>query len=93
MQKLGPNCIIFQQVTLAGGLISAPKLAGNVQLGAGAKVLGDICIGDNASIGANAVVLQDIPAGATAVGIPARIVERPRRGQVSCSGGARGALP
>ena len=51
-------------------------LAGHVDIGAGAKVLGGVTIGAHAVIGANAVVLCDVPAGATAVGIPARIVAR-----------------
>jgi len=45
-------------------------------VGAGAKILGPLSIGDHASIGANAVVLIDVPAGATAVGVPARILSR-----------------
>ena len=73
---VGPNCLIFQQVTLgAGGPIAGcPKLGGHVDVGAGAKILGGVTIGDHARIGANAVVLKDVPARATAVGIPARIV-------------------
>ena len=47
-----------------------------MDIGAGAKLLGPITVGDGASIGANAVVLRDVPAGAVAVGIPARILER-----------------
>ena len=68
--RIGPNCLLFQKVTLAGG----PALGGHVDVGAGAKILGRVVIGDHARIGANAVVTQDVPAGATAVGIPARIV-------------------
>jgi serine O-acetyltransferase len=73
---IGPNCLIFQQVTLgAGGPIAGcPKLGGHVDVGAGAKILGGVTIGDHARIGANAVVLTDVPARATAVGVPARIV-------------------
>jgi serine O-acetyltransferase len=73
---IGPNCLIFQQVTLgAGGPIpGCPRLGGHVDVGAGAKILGGVTVGDHARIGANAVVLSDVPAGATAVGIPARIV-------------------
>lgn len=73
---IGPNCLIFQQVTLgAGGPIAGcPKLGGHVDVGAGAKILGGVTIGDHARIGANAVVLVDVPARATAVGVPARIV-------------------
>lgn len=71
--EIGPNCFVLQQVTLASNLNGAPRLGGNVLVGSGAKLLGDISIGDNARIGANAVVLEDVPAGATAVGVPARI--------------------
>lgn len=73
---IGPNCLIFQQVTLGvgGPKAGTPTLGGHVDVGAGAKLLGGITIGDHARIGANAVVLSDIPPGATAVGIPARVV-------------------
>jgi serine O-acetyltransferase len=73
---IGPNCLLFQQVTIGTGgpKPGAPVLGGHVDVGAGAKVLGGITIGDHARIGANAVVLQDVPAGATAVGVPARII-------------------
>jgi serine O-acetyltransferase len=73
---IGPNCIIFQQATLGVGSDGAPRLGGNVAVGAGAKLLGGVRIGDNAQIGANAVVLHDVPTGATAVGVPARIILR-----------------
>jgi serine O-acetyltransferase len=74
---IGPNCLIFQQVTLGTGgpLLGCPKLGGHVDIGAGAKVLGGVTLGDHVRIGANAVVLQDVPGGATAVGVPARIIE------------------
>ena len=78
--KIGPNCLIFQQVTLGsneGGIrTGVPTLGGSVDVGAGAKILGPINIGDNAMIGANAVVLTDVPANAVAVGIPARVILR-----------------
>jgi serine O-acetyltransferase len=54
----------------------APTIGNRVDLGAGAKILGPVTIGDDAVIGANAVVLCDVPAGALAVGIPARILLR-----------------
>jgi serine O-acetyltransferase len=74
--KIGVNCMIFQQVTLGTGgpIPGAPTLGGHVDVGAGAKVLGGVVIGDHARIGANAVVLCDVPSGATAVGIPARVI-------------------
>jgi serine O-acetyltransferase len=75
---IGPNCLLFQQVTIGmgGRKPGAPKIGGHVDIGAGAKILGGVEIGDHALIGANAVVLDDVPAHATAVGIPARIVRR-----------------
>lgn len=73
---VGPNCLIFQQVTLGvgGPIPGAPSLGGHVDVGAGAKILGGVTVGAHARIGANAVVLCDVPAGATAVGVPARII-------------------
>ncbi|HSI37047.1 MAG: serine O-acetyltransferase [Phycisphaerae bacterium] len=74
--KVGPNCLIFQQVTLGHGgpRPGFPTVGGHVDIGAGAKILGAVTIGDHARIGANAVVLTDVPPGATAVGIPAKII-------------------
>jgi serine O-acetyltransferase len=75
---VGDDCIIRQGVTLGMRYLDrpmdAPKLGKRVDVGAGAQILGNVTIGDNASIGANAVVLCDVPAGATAVGIPAKII-------------------
>lgn len=66
---IGPNCMIFHQVTLAGVVV----LGGHVDIGSGAKILGPLQIGDHAKIGANAVVTKDVPADSTAKGIPAKI--------------------
>jgi serine O-acetyltransferase len=75
--RIGPNCLIFQQVTIGTRLgFGAPEIGGHVDIGAGAKVLGNIKIGNHACIGANAVVLQDVPTGRTAVGMPARILKQ-----------------
>lgn len=74
--RIGPNCLLFHQVTL--GMIDGrgpPMLGGHVDVGAGAKILGDVKIGDHAKIGANSVVLCDVPPGKTAVGVPARIID------------------
>jgi len=73
---IGDNVRIDQQVTIGirWDEKRAPVIGNNVRIGAGAKVLGSINIGDNVRIGANAVVLTDIPEGATAVGVPARII-------------------
>lgn len=76
---VGPNCCFFQQVTLGvgGPIPGAPIIGGQVDIGAGTKVLGGVRVGDYARIGANAVVLSDVPPGATAVGVPARIIPKP----------------
>lgn len=72
--EMGPHCQLFQQVTLGTGPTpGVPRLGAHVFVGAGAKILGGVTIGDYAVIGANAVVITDVPAGATAVGIPAQI--------------------
>jgi serine O-acetyltransferase len=72
--EMGFHCTLFQQVTLGTGPTpGVPRLGAHVYVGAGAKVLGGITIGDNAIIGANAVVIHNVPAGATAAGIPAQI--------------------
>ncbi len=76
---IGDDSIIRQGVTLGNRYLDhpfdAPKLGNRVNVGAGAKIFGNVTIGDNANIGANAVVLCDIPPGATAVGIPAKIIQ------------------
>lgn len=76
--EIGPNCLILQQVTLGttAAADGAPRLMGRVDIGAGAKVLGAITIGNNSLIGANAVVTRDVPAHSVAVGIPARAQPR-----------------
>lgn len=75
---IGDNCTIYQNVTLGGtGKETGkrhPTLGNNVLVGSGAKVLGPFKVGDNARIAAGAVVLSEIPANATAVGVPARVV-------------------
>lgn len=71
---IGVNCLILQQVTIGtGSLPGVPDIGGHVDIGAGAKILGGVKVGDHARIGANAVVVSNIPAGATAIGIPARV--------------------
>ena len=72
---IGPNCLIFQQVTIGARSESGvPEIGGHVDIGAGARILGKVKLGDHACIGANAVVIHDVPAGKTAVGIPAKIL-------------------
>lgn len=75
----GKNLTIAHGVTIGTkglGKIGVPILGDNVFIGAGAKILGKIRIRDNARIGANAVVISDIPEGATAVGVPAKIIKK-----------------
>ena len=74
---IGDDCMIMQQVTI--GMIGedcVPRLGNNVYVGAGAKIIGKVEIGDGARIGANAVVTKDVPANFTAIGIRARLLER-----------------
>ncbi|WP_295419220.1 serine O-acetyltransferase [Sulfurovum sp.] len=77
---LGNDVIVYQQVTLGGVSTSKgkrhPTLGNNVVIGAGAKVLGNITVGDNSKVGANSVVVKDVPADSTAIGIPARVLKR-----------------
>ena len=77
---IGDGCTIYQGVTLGGtalykGTKRHPTLGRNVVVGAGAQVLGGFTVGDDAKVGSNAVVTKPVPAGATAVGNPARIIQ------------------
>jgi len=77
--RFGDNCRIRNGVVVGlrrVGDRSAPVIGNNVDIGAGAKLLGPIRIGDNVCIGANAVVLCDVPSNSTAVGIPAVVKRR-----------------
>ena len=78
--EIGDNCTIYQGVTLGGTGKDVgkrhPTIGNNVLIGAGAKVLGPLTIGDNTKIAANAVVLENIGDNSTAVGIPAKVVRR-----------------
>src|ERR671926_887557 len=78
--EVGDGCTIYQGVTLGGtslyrGTKRHPTLGAGVVVGAGAKILGGFTVGDGARIGSNSVVVKEVPAGATVVGIPGRIVE------------------
>jgi len=82
--EIGDDCTIYQGVTLGGTSLSKgtkrhPTLARGVIVSAGAKVLGSFTVGEGAKIGSNAVVVKEVPAGATAVGIPARIIQKDTR--------------
>ncbi|MDO4436436.1 MAG: serine O-acetyltransferase [Coriobacteriaceae bacterium] len=77
---VGDDCVLYQGVTLGGtGNESGkrhPTLGNGVHVGSGAKVLGNITIGDNVRIGGNSVVVKDVPSDCTVVGIPGRIIKR-----------------
>lgn len=77
--EVGDDCTLYHGVTLGGTSWNKgkrhPTLENGVVVGAGAKILGPITLGANARIGSNAVVVKDVPEGATAVGIPARILD------------------
>ncbi len=80
---IGDDVLLYQGVTLGGTGIEKgkrhPTIGSNVVVGAGAKILGNISIGDNSYIGANAVVIKDIPANSTVVGVPGRITRQEGR--------------
>jgi serine O-acetyltransferase len=84
--EVGDGCTIYQGVTLGGTSLSKgakrhPTLANGVIIGAGAKVLGAFTVGEGAKVGSNAVVVREVPPGATAVGNPARIIEKDAQNQ------------
>lgn len=78
--EIGDDCTLYQGVTLGGTSWQKgkrhPTLKNNVVVGAGAKVLGPITLGEGARVGSNAVVVKDVPPGATVVGIPGRVVKK-----------------
>ena len=77
---IGDDVLLYQGSTLGGtGIVQGkrhPTIGNNVVVGAGAKVLGNIVIGDNSYIGANAVVVKDVPSNSTVVGVPGRITKQ-----------------
>jgi serine O-acetyltransferase len=85
--EVGDDVYMYHQVTLGGTTSERgkrhPTIGNGVIIGAGAKILGAITVGDNARVGANAVVVQPVPAGVTVVGIPARPIDR-KRGDAPC---------
>jgi serine O-acetyltransferase len=72
----GTNVFIEHQVTIGAERRESPRIGNNVFIGAGAKIIGQITVGDHSRVGANAVVLDDVPPHATVAGIPARVVRR-----------------
>jgi len=85
VERMGENCSVIAAVTI--GMRNEwifPEIGNHVFIGAGARVLGGISIGDYAKIGANAVVMHDIPAYTTAVGVPARVIKTDTPCQSDC---------
>lgn len=72
----GSNICLEHQVTIGAERNQNPRLGSDVYIGCGARILGAVTVGDGARVGANAVVVRDVPAGATVVGIPARVVKQ-----------------
>ena len=72
--RAGRNLVLYHGVTLGAEHSGVPVLGDDVYIGAGAKIIGGVRIGSNVRIGANAVVTKDLPDGATAIGIPARVI-------------------
>lgn len=73
-KEIGENCRIFQQVTVGYNGDAAPVIGDNVQITAGAIVIGDVHIGNGATVGAGAVVTHDVPENAVVAGVPARVI-------------------
>jgi len=96
--EVGDDCTIYQGVTLGGtslyrGTKRHPTLGKGVVVSAGAKVLGGFTVGDGAKVGSNAVVLKEVPAGATVVGVPGRIVEESAKEKGKAQFAAYGVVP
>ena len=78
--KIGKNCVIFHQVTIGSNTLAdskgkgAPVIGDNVYIGCGAKIIGNVTIGDNARIGANCVVTKDVPENCTVVAAQPRLI-------------------
>jgi serine O-acetyltransferase len=88
--KIGSDVVIYQQVTLGANFEpegrEAPTVGNGVVIGAGAKVIGGVTVGDRAVIGANSLVSKDVPPDTVAIGIPARIVRLGRGAEIATSG-------
>ena len=93
--EIGDDCTLYHGVTLGGTSWNKgkrhPPLGNGVVVGAGAKILGPITVGDGARVGSNAVVVKSVPPGATAIGIPAHIVEKEAGSKAGFSAYAVGA--
>jgi serine O-acetyltransferase len=75
--RIGAHCMIFPFVTIGrDGRSASPCVGDDVSMGTGARILGPVTVGSGAHVGANSVVIRDVPAGATAFGVPARILRQ-----------------
>lgn len=90
--EVGDDVMLYHQVTLGGTSMAQtkrhPTIGNHVLVGAGAKILGPIVVGDNSAVGANAVVVKDVPADSSAVGIPATVRSKKKDGAASAKAGA-----
>jgi serine O-acetyltransferase len=80
LTEIGSGTLVapFVSIGLVAGDLRGPTIGHVCTIGTGARILGPVEIGNQAQVGANAVVLDDVPAGGIAVGVPARLVDRPR---------------
>ncbi|MFP3397782.1 serine O-acetyltransferase EpsC [Brevibacterium sp. H602] len=90
--EVGDDVMLYHQVTLGGTSMAQtkrhPTIGNHVLVGAGAKILGPVVVGDNSAVGANAVVVKDVPADSSAVGIPATVRSKKKDGAASAKAGA-----
>lgn len=90
--EVGDDVMLYHQVTLGGTSMAQtkrhPTVGDHVLVGAGAKILGPVVVGDNSAVGANAVVVKDVPADSSAVGIPATVRSKKKDGAASAKAGA-----
>lgn len=76
-KSIGKDCWVNQQVTIGySNETDSPKIGDNVVINSGAKVIGNVFVGNNSKVGANAVVVKDVPENCTVVGVPAKIVRK-----------------
>ncbi len=81
---IGPNCLIFQQVTIGATTRGIPTIGGHVDIGAGAKIIGKVKIGNHSRIGALALVVRDVPEGATVIAPAGEILMNGSAGKARC---------
>ena len=75
-RHIGDNCWINQQVTIGHKGKDSPFIGNNVEIRSGAKIIGNVCVGDDVIVGANCVVVKDVPPHSVVVGIPAKVIKK-----------------